>query len=153
MNIREAVLGDFEEIKRLYAQLNPDDPIVTDGRDQPVFETIVAADHLYLFVGELDDRLIASCYLNFVPNLTRNVSPYCVIENVVTEKELRNKGYGKKIVGHALETAWSFGCYKVMLQTGSKRESTHNFYKSCGFSADDKFAFVARRIEDENQLE
>ena len=76
--------------------------------------------------------------------MTRNVSPYCVIENVVTEQALRNQGYGKAIIKHALEFAWSHGCYKVMLQTGSRRESTHNFYKSCGFSADDKFAFVAR---------
>jgi GNAT superfamily N-acetyltransferase len=144
MMIREAELKDFDGIKRLYAQLNPDDPVVSDGRDASVFQTIVSADHLHLFVGEIDKRLVATCYLNFIPNMTRNVSPYCIIENVVTERELRNRGYGKAIVGHALKFAWSLGCYKVMLQTGSRRESTHNFYKSCGFSADDKFAFVAR---------
>jgi GNAT superfamily N-acetyltransferase len=144
MVIREAVRSDFPEIKRLYAQLNPDDPEVTDGRDLPVYEKILASGHLYLFVGELNRELIASCYMNYIPNLTRDVSPYCIIENVVTEKRLRNHGYGKKIIEHALELAWSHGCYKVMLQTGSKRESTHNFYKSCGFRADDKYAFVAR---------
>lgn len=144
MVIREAVLDDFDEIKRLYAQLHLDDPVVSDGRDRPIFETIVASDHLYLFVGEMDGPLAATCYMNYIPNMTRNVSPYCIIENVVTEQSLRNLGYGKAIIKHALDTAWSFGCYKVMLQTGSKRESTHNFYKSCGFRADDKFAFVAR---------
>jgi GNAT superfamily N-acetyltransferase len=144
MLIREAQLGDFAAIKRLYAQLNPDDPIVTDGRDESAFQTIINSHHLHLFVGELDGRLVATCYLNFIPNMTRNVSPYCIIENVVTEQELRNKGLGKAIVRHALDFAWQLGCYKVMLQTGSKRESTHKFYKSCGFSADDKFAFVAR---------
>ena len=144
MLIREAQLSDFNEVKRLYAQLNPDDPIVTDGRDEPVFQTIVDSEHLHLFVGELDGRLVATCYVNFIPNMTRNVSPYCIIENVVTEQELRNQGLGKAIIKHALDFAWKQGCYKVMLQTGSKRESTHNFYKSCGFRADDKFAFVAR---------
>ena len=144
MMIREAESKDFDEIKRLYAQLNPDDPVVTDGRDAPVFQTILNSQHLRLFVGEINDRLVATCYLNFIPNLTRNVSPYCVIENVVTEQELRNRGLGKAIIKHALDFAWSQGCYKVMLQTGSRRESTHNFYKSCGFHADDKFAFVAR---------
>ena len=145
MMIREAELEDFDGVKRLYAQLNPDDPVVSDGRDAPVFETIVVSDHLYLFVGVVDEKLVATCYLNFIPNMTRNVSPYCIIENVVTERELRNQGYGKAIIKHALDVAWAFGCYKVMLQTGSKRESTHYFYKSCGFSATDKFAFVARR--------
>jgi hypothetical protein len=33
----------------------------------------------------------------------------------------------------ALESAWKAECYKVMLQTGSKKESTHKFYASCGF--------------------
>ena len=144
MLIREAKLKDFAGIKHLYAQLNPDDPVVSDRRDAAVFATIVSAEHLHLFVGVIGEKLVATCYLNFIPNMTRNVSPYCVIENVVTEQALRNQGYGKAIIKHALEFAWSHGCYKVMLQTGSRRESTHNFYKSCGFSADDKFAFVAR---------
>ncbi len=144
MMIREAELKDFEGIKRLYAQLNPDDPVVSDGRDESVFRTIINSDHLHLFVGVIDEKLVATCYLNFIPNMTRNVSPYCVIENVVTERELRNHGLGKAIVQRALDFAWSLGCYKVMLQTGSRRESTHHFYKSCGFRADDKFAFVAR---------
>ena len=144
MMIREADLKDFDGIKRLYAQLNTDDPVVSDGRDYAVFETIVSADHLYLFIGEVNGKIVATCYLNYVPNLTRNVSAYCIIENVVTEKALRNQGHGKSIIKYALSYAWSLGCYKAMLQTGSTRESTHNFYKSCGFRADEKFAFVAR---------
>lgn len=30
--IREAKLKDFNGVKRLYGQLNPDDPAVSDGR-------------------------------------------------------------------------------------------------------------------------
>jgi hypothetical protein len=47
-------------------------------------------------------------------------------------------------VAFALESAWKAGCYKVMLQTGSKKESTHKFYSSCGFAGGEKFAFNAR---------
>ncbi len=144
MIIREAEPKDFEGVKRLYAQLHPDDPSVSDGRDESVFRTILDADHLHIFVVEIHEKLVATCYLNFIPNMTRNVSPYCVIENVVTESELRNQGIGKALLRHVLDFAWSLGCYKVMLQTGSRRASTHHFYKSCGFRDDDKFAFVAR---------
>lgn len=56
----------------------------------------------------------------------------------------RRGRYGKSLVKHALDVAWEHQCYKVMLQTGSKRESTHGFYKSCGFKPDEKFAFVAQ---------
>lgn len=147
MHIKVAELDDFYGVKRLYAQLNPDDPAISDGRDFSAFESIVSADHLSVFVGVVEDSLVATCYLNLIPNMTRNASPYGIIENVVTEKRLRNQGLGQAIVKHALGVAWEHGCYKVMLQTGSKRESTHNFYKSCGFAADDKFAFVARPTE------
>lgn len=144
MLIREAKREDLDGTNRLYRQLNPHDLTVSDGRDTAVLDTILASDCLYMFVGLIDGKIISTCYLNVIPNISRNTSPYGIIENVVTDGELRNRGYGKAILKHVLDFAWSKGCYKVMLQTGSKRESTYNFYKSCGFSSDDKIAFVAR---------
>jgi GNAT superfamily N-acetyltransferase len=143
--IREAIAKDFERLSELHAQLHPDDPKLLQGEDRAVFDQIRRSDNLHLFVLEDDDaRVQATCYLNIIPNMTRGASSYGIIENVVTEETLRGKGLGKKIIGHALRFAWDSGCYKVMLQTGSRRESTHNFYKACGFRSDDKFGFVAR---------
>lgn len=143
--IREAEPEDFGRVMELYQQLHPNDSMVDDGSDRRAYNEILKTPILHLFVLEDETGTInATCYLNFIPNITRQASPYCVIENVVTEVSLRNQGLGKQLITHALQFAWNRGCYKVMLQTGSRRESTHNFYKSCGFSADDKFAFVAR---------
>jgi GNAT superfamily N-acetyltransferase len=144
VTIREASHEDLPNVLRLYAQLNPEDPRVTDGRDLAIFREISSSTRLILFVGLEADRVVTTCYLNITPNLSRNASPYGVIENVVTDVEFQNNGHGKAIVLHALHKAWQQGCYKVMLQTGSRREATHRFYESCGFRADDKFAFVAR---------
>jgi len=143
--VREAITQDFARILALYSQLHPDDPPVEDGSDRLVFDEIVAAPNLHLFVLEDEDAVLnATCYLNLIPNITRSASPYGIIENVVTEQSLRNRGLGQQVIGHALQFCWDRGCYKVMLQTGSTRESTHSFFKACGFKADDKFAFVAR---------
>lgn len=144
MLIREARLEDLTGLMRLYAQLNPEDPIVEDGRDVNEFQKIISSDNLFIFVGTAREQIIATCYLNIIPNLSRGASPYGVIENVVTDMEFRNMGYGQAMIKHALDFAWSHQCYKVMLQTGSRRESTHRFYESCGFKANEKFAFVAR---------
>jgi GNAT superfamily N-acetyltransferase len=95
-------------------------------------------------VLEENGKIISTCYLNIIPNLTRNASPYAVIENVVTDLAFRNQGFGQKLMKFALESAWKAGCYKVMLQTGSKREGTHKFYAACGFVEGEKFAFNAR---------
>ena len=145
MIFREALNTDFERVIELYTQLHPNDPFITDGSDQKIYDEILKSPYLFIFVLESQTGEVnATCYLNFIPNITRNGSPYAIIENVVTESTLRNQGLGKQLLKYALNFAWERGCYKVMLQTGSRREATHNFYKSCGFRADDKFAFVAR---------
>jgi GNAT superfamily N-acetyltransferase len=97
---------------------------------------------LRLFVLELDGRVVATTYLNVIPNLTRDTAPYAVIENVVVDAELRGSGLGKRIMAGTLQAAMDAGCYKVMLMTGSKRESTHAFYRACGFDPDEKTAYV-----------
>lgn len=142
--VRQAGADDFLEVMRLYRQLQPDDPVLEDGADRIAFDAILAAPHLHLFVLERETGLASTCYLNIIPNITRRASPYGVIENVVTDTTFRRSGLGRAVMEHALGFAWDRRCYKVMLMTGSKREATHNFYKSCGFKADEKFAFLAR---------
>lgn len=40
------------------------------------------------------------------------------------------------------EIAVKENCYKLMLLTGSKRESTLNFYEQAGYNKKDKTAFI-----------
>ncbi|MEV3981871.1 GNAT family N-acetyltransferase [Nonomuraea sp. NPDC049758] len=141
---REARLDDFEHIVRLYRQLQPDDPEIVDGADLAVFRQILASPALRLYVLELDGAVVATTYLNVIPNLTRSASPYAVIENVVVEASRRGTGLGKQIMAATLQAAWQAGCYKAMLMTSSRRPATHAFYRACGFSGDAKHAYVAR---------
>lgn len=142
--IREAQAEDFSAILRLYRQLHPQDPVLEDGTDRAMFDTILGTDGLELLVLELDRKVVATTYLNVVPNITRSASPYAVIENIVVDEALRGTGLGKQIMAATLAAAWEAGCYKAMLLTGSKTPATHNFYRSCGFSPDAKTAYLAR---------
>jgi RimJ/RimL family protein N-acetyltransferase/N-acetylglutamate synthase-like GNAT family acetyltransferase len=141
---REASPGDFDAIFRIYCQLNADDPTSPRAGLREVFDHILVSDGLRLLVLELDGVIVATTYLNVIPNLTRGGRPYAVIENVVVDESLRGRGVGKTLMAHTLDAAWAAGCYKAMLLTGSKQESTHAFYRSCGFAGDDKTAYVAR---------
>lgn len=143
---REARHGDLDAILRLYRQLQPADPILEDGSDASVFEQILAASGLLLFVLEESGVAVATTYLNIIPNMTRSASPYAVVENVVVEEELRGKGLGHEVISGTLQAAWDAGCYKVMLLTGSCQPSTHAFYRACGFSGDEKTAYVAHPL-------
>jgi len=143
--IRAARPDDLEAVLRLSRQLNPDDPPLTDAAARPVFDAILAAPGLTLFVLEHEGRVAATTYLNVIPNLTRGASPYAVIENVVVDESLRGTGLGKRLMAATVDAAWRAGCYKVMLATSSTEESTHAFYRACGFSSDEKTAYLVRR--------
>ena len=142
--VREARSEDFDAIVGLYRQLQPKDPVLSAGEDRVVFGTILNAPGLTLFVLEVDRTVVATTYLNVIPNMTRRASPYAVIENVIVDQTLRGTGLGKIIMAATLEAAWAAGCYKAMLLTGSKSASTHAFYRACGFSPDEKSAYLAR---------
>jgi GNAT superfamily N-acetyltransferase len=143
--IREANADDFDAVMLLYRQLHPDDPILQDGSHRDVFNRILASPSLHLLVLEREDDVVATAHLNVILNLTRAGSPYAVVENVVVDEALRGTGLGEMLMAATLEWAWSAGCYEVMLMTGSKRPSTHAFYRACGFSADAKTGYVAAR--------
>ena len=109
-----------------------------------MFDEILRSPNLHLFVGEENEDLVGSIYLNVIPNITRSASPYAIIENVITREDLRGRGIGKALMQHTLAFAWQRGCYKAMLQTGSSRPSTHAFYRACGFTSDEKTGYLAR---------
>ncbi|NIK59564.1 GNAT family N-acetyltransferase [Kribbella shirazensis] len=137
---RAAGADDLGGILALYRQLHPADPPVPAARD--IFTTILGTSGLHLFVLEEDTEIVATTYLNVIPNLTRGGSPYAVIENVVVDAGRRGKGLGKQIMAATVQAAWDAGCYKAMLQTGSRTAATHAFYRRCGFSPDEKTAYV-----------
>ena len=143
-DFRAAGPDDFDGILGLYQQLHPADPVLDDGSDAAAFAQILASPGLHLFVLDIDGAVVATTYLNVIPNLTRSASPYAVIENVVVEKTLRGAGLGRQIMAATLQAAWDAGCYKAMLLTGSRTPATHAFYRACGFSPDAKQAYLAR---------
>ena len=147
MTVRLAVEADYPQLQILLAQLNPDDPPLPKTAAE-TFRQILAAEHLQLIVAEAEtaagNRLVASCYLNILPNLTRGGRSYGVIENVVTDAGYRQQGLGQAVISKAVDLAWEAGCYKVMLMSGRSDAAVHKFYRSCGFDGDSKQAYIMR---------
>ena len=70
------------------------------------------------------------------------IFPYAFVENVVTHADYRKKGYATDCLNYAKHIAKENNCYKMMLLTGSKEESTLNFYRNAGYNSTDKTAFI-----------
>lgn len=142
--VRSALRSDLPELLALYPHLNPADPPLTLAIAERRFDDLRKFDGSAIFVGIEDDAIVSSCTLIVIPNLTRAGKPYGLIENVVTHAVYRGRGFGKKILGAAVEAAWRNDCYKVMLMTGSKEASTMAFYAAAGF-VQNKTGFQIRR--------
>ena len=99
-----------------------------------------------MLIAGLLAKAVSTCALTIVPNLTRSARPDGLIENVVTHPDYRKRGIGTQVLQHALSLAWSRNCYKVMLMTGSKQESTMRFYEQAGFTCGEKTGFIARML-------
>ena len=142
MTIREAEKSDLEGLLELYLHLHENEkPSVTPELISLWDEMIQDPDY-HLMVGEVDGKLVSSVTLVVVKNLTRELRPYALIENVVTRREYRCRGYARALMQKATEKARSANCYKIMLLTGAKVESTLRFYEKCGFNSKDKTAFI-----------
>lgn len=91
---------------------------------------------------EVEGKLVASYICVIIPNLTRDVRPYTFVENVVTHADYRKRGYAMSCLNLAKQIDRENNCYKMMLLTGSKEESTLNFYRKAGDNSSDKMAFI-----------
>ena len=98
-------------------------------------------NHL-IIINVQDEKIISSCVCVIIPNLTRGVRPYAFIENVVTHSDYRGHGYVTKCLEYAKYIAEQNNCYKMMLLTGSKKESILRFYENAGYNSSDKTAFI-----------
>lgn len=134
---------ELQELLALYRQLHADDPeLACDQALTSLWEAVLNDPSQHYLVVEEEGRLVASCVLVIVQNLTRGARPYGLIENVVTHSEYRKRGYGSAVLQKALAIAREKNCYKVMLLTSSKEESTFRFYEKAGFIRGKKTGFI-----------
>jgi len=130
-------------ILELYKQLLPEEIPLDINSANKIWEQIEKNDIKY-FIAIENNKIISSCYLAIIPNLTRNGKSNGFIENVITDEEYRKKGIGKKVIEMAIEYGKQNNCYKIILQSSYKRKENHIFYTQCGFDGDSKRAFEIR---------
>ena len=142
--IREAGPSDLGGLLSLYLHLH-ETSVPADGEQlRAVWAQIMADPNHHVLVCEQDGQIVASCVCVVVPNLTRGLRPYALIENVVTHADFRRRGLATRCLDAAREIARAAGCYKLMLLTGAKDEDTLNFYRRAGFDDGEKTAFIQR---------
>ncbi len=142
MSVREIVRDDLDALLELYTYLH-DNPIPETSESlASLWESILADDKHHIIVAEYDGKIVSSCVCVIIPNLTHGQQPYALVENVVTHPEYRSRGIATACLDYAKDLAQENSCYKLMLMTGSKKESTLRFYERAGYNSKDKTAFI-----------
>ena len=140
--IREILPTELNGLLQLYTQLHGN-PIPEDTQAlRKLWQRILDDPDHHIIVAVEEGRIVSSCVCVIVPNLTHGQQPYALIENVITDEAHRGKGLATDCLNFAREIAREAGCYKMMLLTGSKEESTHRFYQRAGYNANDKTAYI-----------
>jgi hypothetical protein len=76
--IRSAADQDLPEVLALYRHLHPHDPELDTATVGRVWSTLLASPFMTVIVAQADDRLVSSCTLAIVPNLSRGGRSYAV---------------------------------------------------------------------------
>lgn len=140
--IREINENELNELLELYLYLHEEAiPEMTEHL-KDTWNTIIRDENHHIVVNVIDGKIVSSCVCVIIPNLTRNVRPYAFLENVVTHRDYRGKGYATECLNYAKDIAVKKNCYKMMLLTGSKEKKTLDFYQNAGYNCSDKTAFI-----------
>ncbi len=142
--IREINENDFQGLSELYTHLHSNKPIENNAENIELFRGILEDKNHHIIVAEEEGKIVSSCVCVIVPNLTHNQQPYALIENVVTNKDYRNRGLASDCLVFAKQIALNNNCYKMMLLTGSKKRSTHKFYQKNGYNRFEKTGYIQR---------
>ena len=142
MRIREINTGDLDGLLTLYTQLHNNPMPEKNAELEALWSRILGDPNHHIVVAEDGGTLVSSCVVVIVPNLTHAQRPYALVENVITDDHYRRHGYATAVLDFAKELAMKENCYKIMLMTGSKEESTLHFYERAGFNRNDKTAYI-----------
>ena len=142
LTIKKAEKNNLSELLELYTHLHDNPFPEIDSRIENIWSRIMRDENHHILLGYIGEKLVSSCVIVIIENLTRQQRPYALIENVITHPDFRNNGYASELIARANKIAEDNGCYKIMLMTGSKKESTLKFYERCGFNSSDKTGFI-----------
>lgn len=113
---------------------------VREATDQHrrTLDELLHGPYCQMLVVEASGRVVGTCVLYVMPNLTHGAARWGIVENVVVDEAERSRGYGELLMAEAVRKAREAGCYRVSLASNNRRTDAHRFYERIGFHASHK---------------
>ena len=121
LEIREATLGDKEQVLDLCRQLMPDAPAespVNQPSGEATFRELVSTDKGDIFVAVEDGTMLGLVTLAYLTTI-RCGGIYGSIEEFIVTEQARGKGVGGRLLEAAITRATEVGCPEFVVQRPS----------------------------------
>lgn len=137
ITVRPATVDDLLVLGEILTHLHGRPPWSQEAepRAREALSEVVGNPSRCLSLAFVNDHPAGTADVVVVRNLTRDLRPFAVIENVVVVPGLRRHGVARRLMEASLAFAESRGCYKVQLVSASGRGAGHQLYETMGFDA------------------
>ena len=132
LKTREAVVDDFDDILRLFQQMQHDKPPDMETAKRIYREMISSSRHFGWvatengkIIGYID--MVFRTYYYFAFDFTAR------IETTIVDEKLRRKGIATKMIERCEEKAREMGCKAIEVDSSFHREVAHKFYEKNGY--------------------
>ena len=114
---------------------------MTGAREHPAhpdsyesgFDNIASHPDNDLYVGILDNELIATMQITYIPGLGYGGAWRAQVEGVRVRTDLRGKGIGAHLMQFVIKRARERQCSLIQLTTNQRRVDAQRFYRRLGF--------------------
>jgi ribosomal protein S18 acetylase RimI-like enzyme len=132
--VREAVLGDADEVVRLLALLGHPQPALDARARLAAFfdqgqQLLVAAR----VPAEAGSPLVGAVTLHITPVMHR-AGPIGRLTAVIVDESVRGQGIGRALVAACETFLFGRGCAMIEVTSNKKRTDAHAFYEGLGYT-------------------
>lgn len=139
----------FSEELEYHKKLMPDRFNVPETLiDESWLDSVIKSENEYLGVLEIDHKIVGAILykIKTTPNdIILNERRYGYIQEMIVTESERRKGFGKKLMDHAIEDLIGLGIKEIELNIWEDNESGMKFYKNLGFET------ISRRMKIKRQ--
>ncbi|NNE53900.1 MAG: GNAT family N-acetyltransferase [Sulfitobacter sp.] len=134
---------DYVDARTLYETLSAGRTLPEFDIGRAGFERVIGHDGTWIIGAERGGRIVSFATLHVLPNMTYQMRPYALIENVATLPDFQRRGIGRTVMAAATRKAWAEKAYKIMVLTNHARQ-TRGFYEKLGFVSGEKDGMILR---------
>ncbi|MDQ6598193.1 GNAT family N-acetyltransferase [Bacillus salipaludis] len=139
MIIRQLIEEDIPQLEQLYKQFWGEESCIETMYKQ--FNKLHKKDS-HIFISAIENtKLIGSVMGVICEELYGDCKPFLVLENMIVDKNYRDKGIGKALITELEKIAAKRGCSQVILVTERNRVDAVKFYESAGYSSQTHLGF------------